>query len=191
VEYIQDISWEEIERQWKAGEEPVWHDIYSKKGLKNWEEWRMGRANMMHLPERLWTLEKPENVIAEVRQMFCDASTVWSKFYEDRAESDFGHLKDHTFFRTHPRVLAMRENFRSESPIIGLKNQGKIIVIDGHHRATAIAGMDAGQSPQVTFALTELDESDFKKIYEGGRVLKLEKLIYDGINVVRRRIGLV
>ena len=151
----------------------------------------MGRANMMHLPERLWTLEKPENVIAEVRQMLCDASTVWSKFYEDRTASDFGHLKDHPFFQKHPRVLAMRQNFKSESPIIGVRNKGKIILVDGHHRATAIAGMDERESPDVTFALTELNEKDFTKLYEGGRVLKLEKPICDSMNVVRRRIGFV
>jgi hypothetical protein len=186
---LKNISWPEVESRWKASEDnEIWQEFYRSKGFSSWEDWRWPRKKLLKLDQREWILAEPDNVIGEVRQMLCDATTRWTDFYNNRAESDFGHLKDHPFFVNHKRVKAIRENFPHNSQLIGLRHDEQIILVDGHHRATAIAGMDDTAKPKIQIALADLSIEEFKKFYIGGKKLKLERRILDTINLARSKL---
>lgn len=189
MRYLRESSWSEVKDEWKRAEDNQdWRDFYTKKGFQSWEDWRWARVKLLKLEEREWKLEEADNVIEEVRAMYCDASTRWTDFYTDREKSTFADLKDHEFFIKHKKVLSMRKGLHGESQIMGLRNQGKIIVLDGHHRSTAIAGMDESQDPQVNFVLGDISDQEFDKLYRGGARLKLERKVFDIAGSVRRRI---
>jgi len=190
MRHIKDISWAEVNKNWKDSEDnEIWQDFYRAKGFNTWEEWREPRIKMLKLENREWNLEGTDRVIEEVRGMVCDATTRWADFYKDRNDSTFEKLKDHEFFAKHKKVVEMRENFPNGSQIIGLRNQGKIIVVDGHHRATALAGMDKNVSdPKVNFAIADIENREFEKLYKGGRFLTLERNIFTAASLIRAKI---
>lgn len=190
MHHIRDISWTEIQENWHQSEDnEIWQDFYKKKGFQSWEDWRWARQKLLRLADRHWILEKPDHVIEEVRGMFCDATTRWTDFYTHREQSTFGHLKDHPDFLKHARVQYIRENFPHGSQMIGLRNKSRIILPDGHHRATAIAGMDGSfPVPDVNFAIADVSDEEFKKLYESGNKLKLERRVWDIMGLVRSRI---
>jgi len=189
MKQIKSIPWEEVKEQWKQSEDnELWRDFYQKKGFKTWEDWRWPRIKMLKLAERDWNLEESENTIEEVRAMFCDATTRWTDFYTRRSDSTFKNLKDHPFFVNHKRVQSIRENFPNKSQLIGLRHKDQIIVVDGHHRATAIAGMPDSNHIEIQMALSEISDNEFDKLYFGGKLLKLERNIWSTIALIRSQM---
>jgi len=190
MEYVCESSWEEVQDNWKTSEDnELWKAHYQGLGFKSWEDWRWSRIKLLGMEDREWTIEKTDNVIQEVREMFCDASTRWTDFYDDRKDSTFGRLKDDPFLVSHQRVRSIRENFPQGSQMIGLRNADEIIVLDGHHRATAIAGMDeAGSQPDVNFAIADISTDEFLKLYKGGLGLKIERRMWDVIGLARTKM---
>jgi len=186
---IEDVSWEDVEAEWRREEDnEIWRDFYNKKGFADWEEWRWARKMMLRLPGRQWSIYIPENSVVEASQMYCDASTRWTDFYSDREKSTFAHLKDHDFFTSHSRVLDIRRCFPEESQMIVLSSGAKSIVVDGHHRAVALAGMDKKNAPYISMAVAHIEENDFQRFYRGGKLIKAERRLMDVIGLTRSRI---
>ncbi len=184
------ITWDELYTEWGDAERTHWQDFYTQKGFDDWEDWRWPMIKSLGLDERKWTLVEPEPglVVAEVRKMFVNAQTGWTRFAEDRAHATFGHIKGHPDRIADPRITQIRNNFSSSNPLIGLQNQGRTIILEGHHRATAIAGMPEDSSPDVTFAMSEVTDAEFAFLHNGGPLVKAHRRMWDVINAVRLRV---
>ena len=185
----QVISWQEVEDEWKKSEDnEIWHDFFVEKGFQTWEDWRWARVQMLNLPNREWAIRNLENPIEAVKKMYCDLTTRWKEFCPTLEGSKFEHLVNHEFFVNHKRVNEIRRNFPENTQLIGLQNHDQVIIFDGHHRATALAGMDNSKTPLVKLAFTEISDQEFAKYHSLDKQLEAERKVYDLRGKIRARV---
>jgi hypothetical protein len=186
---LRDSNWAEVYGEWRKSEDSEsWKEFYEKKGFRSWEDWRWSRIKMFGLESRKWELFAPENAVEEVRSMFCDLATRWRDFCPVVEKSDFLSLSKRDELKMHPKILGLRENFPEDSWLMGFKNNDRGIILDGHHRACALAGMEKDKALSVTFAFSEIGEKEFDKYHNLGIALIAERRAYDVVNLIRTRV---
>jgi hypothetical protein len=191
LQRVDKIDYDELEENWRDSEGLVWSDHWEKRGYKNWREFRQARIKMMELDKLSWAVHLSTEPTVDAGKMYCDASTGWSRFYTDREQSTFSTLKDHPFFQNHERVLDMREKFPKSTYLIGLSNprDERIILVDGHHRATALAGMEpTAEIPPVHVALGRVNPKDFEWYMNGGKLLQWQTLMHEPKSRIRTEV---
>ncbi|PKL36938.1 hypothetical protein CVV38_03565 [Candidatus Peregrinibacteria bacterium HGW-Peregrinibacteria-1] len=173
MEFKKDISWEDVFEGWREreSENPGWIECATKvKGWPDWESWRRFSASQMGLDKREWKVFQLTDPLNEVPEMLIGPFAGWQSRVEDKQETTFGELleipEQYRHFSRHKDVISIMEGLPFTTQLIGLvrKDINKVVCVDGHHRAVAMAlekkhggGVDFGDTP-VTIALAEIDD---------------------------------
>ena len=182
---IQSTNWDQINTRWKTEEDNErWRSTYESSGFSNWDDWRYSIMRVLNLDKREWQLETPENPTQRASDMYCNALTVWNKFYDDRSRSTFKDVIHHPTVANNKRILEMRTNFPSHTQCISLRLGNREIAVDGHHRVSALAGFsdhEALSQHQVSFAVSDFTPEEgyqFEKIWSGNSELKIMRAAF-------------
>lgn len=170
MKYIKDTNWQEVFNGWREREanDPGWINCATKiKGWPDWESWRGFTASQIKAEQRKWQIFEFTEPINEIPAMLVGPYSGWQARLPEKNKLSFEDLinipEQYEFFKNHDKVRSMMGNFPENSQFIGFlfQDSGKIVCLEGHHRAVAVAlAKKQNQSidfkGKITIALTEL-----------------------------------
>lgn len=148
LKHIQPTTWEEIFQDWKQreGNDPGWiHCATVLKGWDSWESWRRFTAEQIGASTREWNLFEFTDPMSEIPNMLVGPFTGWQSRLPAPNKHTFADLvripEQEVSFRAHEKVISMMKHFPPSTMFVGLRLEGtdRIVCIEGHHRATAVA----------------------------------------------------
>lgn len=144
--FIRPIAWSEIFDSWKKGEahQEMWKKHWEGRGFSSWEEWRAEYAKPFR-PETLeWSLYEIANPTQELPEIYAVPSKAWiEKAYGGEKTKKFKDIAEHPLIKNNDKILAIQNNFPKETMLTGLLCGDKIVLIEGMHRAAALAAWNA------------------------------------------------
>lgn len=181
MKFVHNTTWQEVFEGWRRRESnnPEWIECATRiKGWPDWESWRSFTAEQLNAKNRDWKIYKFENPIEEIPNMLMGPYSGWQSGVINKNESTFQDLLEipsqYEQWCQHSGVLSIMKGLPFETEFIGLirKDVDKIVCLDGHHRATAIAlakkqniKIDFSKI-EVTIALTEWASEDYQLLEE-------------------------
>jgi hypothetical protein len=146
LELIGTISWPEIFSKWKEMEawQESWKAHWEERGFSSWDEWRAAYAAPLHpdtLEWFLYLIKEPPKVFP-----FCCGvpSRSWvDKAYGGETTKELKDILDIPVISGNPKILDIMKNFPDETMLTGIIYQNKIVIIEGMHRACAMASWNS------------------------------------------------
>lgn len=143
--FIRPIGWPEIFGAWRKGEaqQESWKKHWEERGFTSWDEWRTEYAKPLR-PETLkWFLLEITNPTQELLEIFGVPTKAWiKKAYGGEKTKQFKAIADLPIIKDNDKILAIKNNFPKETILTGLIINNKIILVEGQHRAAALATWD-------------------------------------------------
>jgi hypothetical protein len=148
LKFIKDTTWAEIFEGWRSREanNPGWIRLATEiKGWPDWESWRRFSASQIGAENRLWKLYEFTNPMNDIPEMLVGPYGGWQSKLPEKNKYSFKELLDipenYEFFKNHSAVRSLLKNFPCPTEFIGLvrEDNEKIVCLEGHHRATAVA----------------------------------------------------
>jgi len=172
MRFIKNTTWEDVFEGWKQREanDPGWINCATKiKGWPDWESWRKFTATQIGLENLTWQIFEFTNPMNEIPIMLIGPYGGWQSRVKNKKQSTFNDLlnipEQFNFFKKHDKIISMINDFPYPTELIGLtrQNSGKMVCIEGHHRATAIAmakkqKISIDFKGTITIALAELEK---------------------------------
>lgn len=146
LKFLEETSWIKIFDTWKKSEGVMkhWQDIATQqKGWESWEEWRSELVKNFDAQNRKWFRHEINNSFNSIPNFYVGPFSSWQgKFGNTGFEfHTFADLLDGGIVR-YEKVKEIIEDFPEENEFIGIcLPDKKIVLIEGHHRATAITLM--------------------------------------------------
>ena len=148
LKFVKDTTWEEVFEGWRNREanNPGWIRTATEiKGWPDWESWRKFSAAQIDAENRSWKIYEFTDPIDDIPAMLVGPYGGWQGRLPEKNKNSFEELlaisESYEFFRNHAAVAALTKKFPCPTEFIGLvrEDNGKLVCLDGHHRATAIA----------------------------------------------------
>lgn len=161
---IRPLPWTEIFDTWREMEasQESWQRHWTERGFDSWDEWRTAYAAPLH-PETLsWELYEITEPLRDAPLLYGTPTKGWvEKAYAGETTKQLGELAQLSIITENDKVRAIRQDFPKTTMLTGLVHEGKIVLIEGMHRGSALASWDSDIpfTGKVTIALTEWTES--------------------------------
>ena len=148
LKFIKEITWAEVFEGWRNREamHPGWIRTATEiKGWPNWESWRKFTASQIGAESRLWKLYEFTDPMDDISKMLVGPYGGWQSKSPEKNKYSFEELLDipenYEFFKNHSVVSSLLKGFPCPTEFIGLarEDNSKIVCLEGHHRATAVA----------------------------------------------------
>lgn len=172
LEYTRPVTWDEVFGVWRKGEayQESWRAHWRARGFDSWEEWRKSYSSPLRPEKRDWHLYKLENS-QNILEVYGVPSRGWiAKCYDGEKTKKLSALLDHPIVAKSKKVEECRNNFPKKTMLTGVVHDGKIILIEGMHRALALAQMARdGKSTKsdISMALCEYAERRLPPLGKG------------------------
>jgi len=146
IKLIRACEWEEVFIEWykNEGSNPDWLTLAKERGHESWTDWRInGYARRFACAEARWAfyeISEPEKVVAG---WFGGPFRTWiEKYYDGEKTKMFKELSDRSDIAEHNGIRSRLKNYPAASVITALElPDGRVFVIEGMHRACALALM--------------------------------------------------
>lgn len=145
---VRNAKWQEIFEGWRIREanNPGWVRCATEiKGWSNWEEWRNFTAQQIGAEDREWGIFQFSNPLREIPEILLGPFSSWQDKVVDKNKTSFKQLlqipQQYQELKQHPGIQAIYDGLPFSTDFIGLIREdiNKVVCIEGHHRATAIA----------------------------------------------------
>lgn len=162
LRFLRRLPWSKVFQIWKRQEAalPAWIRHYRKKGYGSWREWRKAGFRPLHPQRRTWYLYEINNPTRVIPRWCGGPFGGWRKIhYRGRSTASFAQLATDPKIRRHEKIRSILRRFPKNSLMIGAMVGRRLYVLEGMHRACAIAIASAqGKTmrPRITIALTRL-----------------------------------
>ena len=149
-----DISWSSVLDNWYEGEKdyPEWQRLFKERGFSSWRDWREAHVAPI-IPDKLtWTRYKINDPLTSIPDFWGGPHGTWVReFYGGPMIlrfSDIVRLPKISKQLTNPasKIFNISQDFPKQTTLIGLKQQDKIIIIEGMHRCCAITHLALQES---------------------------------------------
>lgn len=178
--FIKDTTWPEIFESWKnrEGNDSGWINTATKiKGWPDWASWRQYTAAQFGAEKREWKIYRIANPNKVVSEMLVGPYTGWQNRLPVKNILSFAEMLEipanYEAFSKNDKVFGMIKNWPASTQFIGIvrADNKKIVCLEGHHRATAIALVSRNNESlkidgEVTIALAELLSGEEKLLDE-------------------------
>lgn len=165
-----EINWDNVWQLWfkREGARKEWQQVAKEKGWQSWKEWRDAWISNFNAQTRQWFRYTIINPLETVPYFLIGPTQSWqNNFPEDEHNKHtFATLIKRVNYDTNSKVQKIMKNFPDSTEFIGVIMPDKsIIVIEGHHRATALA-IIAQQKKEMffqnlpTIVLTSFEEGE-------------------------------
>lgn len=164
MEFIKDISWEEIFSSWREreGTNPKWIKVATEvKGWSDWQSWRQFTASQIRAAEREWKIFKFSDPLQEIPEMLVGPYSGWQADLSEKNSLSFFQFLEvpikYEVFSNSEGLVSMMNALPFDTEFIGIRrlDTNQIVCIEGHHRATAIA-LSKKLEKNIDFSTTEL-----------------------------------
>lgn len=161
INLIRKCEWEEVFLTWheNEGKSPNWINLAKERGFASWADWRLnGYAKKFECSQADWGFYEVSDPAEVVSGWFGGPFRTWiEKHYNHEKTKSFAELISQSDISEQAGVKFMTENYPVETVITALElNDGSIYVIEGMHRACALALMsrDSKVAPErLVFAI--------------------------------------
>lgn len=172
IQIIRPLCWEEVFLFWyeAEGKNPDWINLARERGFASWVDWRLkGYAERFQCADAKWGLYEIEQPGELVSTWYGGPFRTWiDRHYGGVKTKTFGELANQEDVFNHPGIKAMVENYPNHSVVIALKlTNGRMVVIEGSHRACALALMTKNNQDypgKLIFAIGESSLSDLPTV---------------------------
>lgn len=146
MQLIRPCSWEEVFLSWyqNEGENPNWIKLAQERGFASWADWRInGYAKRFDCANAEWGIYEIENSSEAIASWYGGPFRTWiERFYDGAITKTLAELADHPGILEHKGVRSISESYPRETMITALElSDGRMMVIEGMHRACALALM--------------------------------------------------
>ena len=150
-----EINWPDIFLNWqkREGSRPEWQKVAREKGWNTWTEWRSNWVKLFRAEDRKWNQFTISNPLKAVPKFRVGPSGSWQKHFPGNKSNKytFADLVKKESFVQNEKVYSILNNFPKTTEFIGLLlPDNSIVIIDGHHRAAALA-LAAKQKKNIVF----------------------------------------
>jgi hypothetical protein len=165
LEFIGPLKWAEIFATWREGEahQESWKKHWEERGFSSWEEWRQNYAQPLN-PEKLdWFLYTIKNPLYEFPLFYGVPSKGWiKKAYGGETTKQLQEIINLPVIKDNLKVLDIQKDFPQKTLFTGIIQDDKIILIEGMHRACALASWDNSLPPKsaIQIALAHWDKKE-------------------------------
>jgi len=171
---IRQCEWEEVFLSWykNEGEKENWKQLAKERGHESWADWRLkGYARRFECEKAKWSLYEISNPSEAVAGWFGGPFRTWIERHYDREKTkSFSELAARPEIANNPTVMSMMENYPKETVITALKSKdGRTFVIEGMHRACALALMAKEGKPFAGKLIFAIGESDLDELPPVGK----------------------
>lgn len=164
MNFIKDITWNTVFEGWRAREShnPGWiHCATVIKGWPDWESWRAFTASQIRASDRQWELYEFADPMNEISAMLVGPYSGWQSRMKEKNTGSFEDLlnipEQLEVFSRQEGILGIMKGLPFSTELIGIirDDKGKIVCIDGHHRAIAIT-LARRQGTLIDFAVSRV-----------------------------------
>jgi hypothetical protein len=146
IRLIRRCGWEEIFLEWykNEGEMPGWINLAKERGSASWAEWRLkGYAERFDCRNARWGFYEIFNPGEVVLSWFGGPFRTWiERHYDKEKTKTFAELAVRPDIINLDAIKSMMADYPKNSVITALElADGRIFVIEGSHRACALALM--------------------------------------------------
>lgn len=158
------ISWEEAFDIWRELEarQDSWKQHWTERGFNSWDEWRTAYVTPFH-PETLsWGLFRIADPIRDLPSFYGTPTKAWiEKAYEGETTRQLKDIAQLPVITENKKILDIKRGFPENTLLIGIIHDGKIVLIEGMHRASALAtwGSETPFLGKISIALAEWNNS--------------------------------
>jgi len=165
------MTWNDVQALWRTAEEEHWRAEYVRRGFADWWEWRKTYVDDLGLDRREWRVEVVPEPLTTVPSWFLGGWRGWKQYVppDVAAFPTFADVARHPALRDNRTVMDMVGQLRP-TRLIALRCGGETAVLDGTHRAAAIAVMahDGGYAvPPIEIAVADIEPELFERFRRG------------------------
>lgn len=171
------IIWTQVLDTWRDQESwhHKWEEHFQSQGFKTWDEWRQEYWQPIGLEKLKWQefeIQDPESFFSKC---WLGPFTGWKKFSNNK-QIIFENLIENPKVENLSAIQSLFQNFPSNTVLIGLQIDEKIIIFDGTNRSCSLAlafkkGLQI--SGKVKLHLANLSPSVFAK-YQNPSLQKIK-----------------
>ncbi len=162
LEHIEPIKWEDVFSKWREGEawQEGWQKHWKERGFESWDEWRKVYADPLK-PETLeWFLYRIKDPLKDLPLFYGVPSHSWvEKAYSGEITKQLKDIINLPIIADNTKVLDIKKDFPSETMLTGIIHENGIVLVEGMHRAAALASWKS-ETPlksNITLALAMWD----------------------------------
>lgn len=142
LRFVEPLTWDEVFDIMRKNEENLshWEPLYRSKGFSSWEDWRRKQFAMLHGDQLSWNLYRVPNHLGTVPIFHGGPFLSWMKyFYQGDPAPTFATLAQHPGIQNHYYIRDLVTPPFLTTTIVAVRNEDRIVVIEGMHRCCAIA----------------------------------------------------
>ncbi|HHX58388.1 MAG TPA: hypothetical protein GX706_01315 [Candidatus Moranbacteria bacterium] len=140
-----DIDWQDVFAIWRAYEahQSLWKDHWQERGFDSWEDWRKSYAKPIQ-PENLqWGVYRIIEPNMAAKDFYGTPTRGWqAKCYDGNVTEKIKNILDHPIIKNNQKIIEIVDNFPYQTMLTGIVNKGRIVLIEGMHRACALAQLE-------------------------------------------------
>ena len=132
---------------WRHTEEHLehWQRYWRSKGYKSWADWRMEKVRATNADTMKWELHEVKDPLKTIPGWKGGPFTGWLKYFYAPLGKDakdlptFAELATNPAVANHHYILDLIKTFPKQTVFTAVKTSQGIVIIEGMHRACAIA----------------------------------------------------
>ena len=140
--YVKPLSWREVFDIWRDLEawQETWKEHWTEQGFNSWDEWREMYAAPLHPKTLSWELHHISNPLKDLPLFYGTPTKGWiDKAYEGEITKQLRDISNLSIITENQKILSIRRDFPRKTMLTGIIHDGKIVLIEGMHRANALA----------------------------------------------------
>ncbi len=158
LKLLKKLRWDDVFEVWRRTEENLehWKRYWHSKGYKSWADWRMKKVRAINADKMKWGLYEVKDPIKTISSWKGGPFTGWLKYFYAPLGKNARNLPTFTELATNPAVanhhyiLGLITAFPKSITLTAVKTSQGIVIIEGMHRACAIALSSAQGRPVKT-----------------------------------------
>lgn len=142
LEFIEPTKWSSVFDQWRKDEawQELWKKCWTERGFDSWDEWRKAYSTPLHPQLLKWFLYTIKDPIKTVPLFYGVPTKTWIKeAYNGEKTKRLSEIINLPIIKDNPKILDIKKNFPRKTMLVGLLHNGNIILVEGMHRASALA----------------------------------------------------
>jgi hypothetical protein len=145
LEFLNPIKWTDIFSSWKKGEawQKSWKKHWKERGFSSWDKWREDYVKPLEPQKLEWFLYDIKNPLQEFPLFYGVPSRSWiEKAYGGEKTKQLKEIINLPIIKDNLKVLDIKKDFPKETMFTGIIHEDRIVLIEGMHRASALASWD-------------------------------------------------
>ncbi|MDD5341537.1 MAG: hypothetical protein PHC97_03845 [Patescibacteria group bacterium] len=174
IKLIRKCEWEEVFLEWykNEGNNQGWINLAKERGYASWADWRLnGYAKRFECAKTSWGFYEITDPSHVILNWYGGPFRTWiARYYDKEKTKSFKELVERSDVANLSYVQEIMKNYPKDSVITALKlKNGKIFVVEGMHRACALAIMAKEGKPLESKLIFAIGESDLDELPAVGK----------------------